>query len=85
MKRTKEYPRVTFSAKALQRIVTEFKDIVKAPGKTEFRSLTIEKKAVTWRYDTLEEFLAELDNEVSYSLLYTRRYMPTSHRRVGCN
>lgn len=69
MERTKEYPRVEFSAAALQRIVIEFKDIVKDPGKTEFRSLRIEKKTVIWRYDTFEEFLAELDDDTSYARL----------------
>jgi predicted nucleotide-binding protein len=70
MERKKEYPRVEFSATALQKIVTEFKDIITDPVKLSFNSLRIEKKKESWKYDTFEEFLAELDNEASYAYLY---------------
>jgi len=69
MQRTKEYPRVEFSVTALQKIVTEFKNIVKDPAKLSFSTLKISKKKDSWRYDTFEEFLAELDNDASYVAL----------------
>lgn len=69
MERTKKYPRVEFSATALQKIITELKEIVKDPAKTSFNKLNIEKERESWRYDTFEEFLAELDDNVSYACL----------------
>lgn len=69
MERTKEYPRVEFSTTALQKIVTEFKNIVKDPAKLSFSTLMIKKMKERWRYDTFEEFLAELDNDASYASL----------------
>lgn len=69
MQRTKKYPRVEFSTTALQKIVTEFKNIVKDPAKLSFSILAIEKKKERWRYDTFEEFLAEFDNDASYACL----------------
>lgn len=69
MERTKEYHQVKFTSTSLQRIVTEFKNIVKDASKTEFISLTVQKKNETWRYDTFDEFLAELNGDVAYARL----------------
>lgn len=69
MERTKEYPRVEFSVTALQKVITELKDIVKNPAKTSFDNLMIKKKKEGWQYDTFEEFLAELDDDMSYAFL----------------
>jgi hypothetical protein len=70
MERERVYPRVVFSATALRRIITELKDIVKDPAKISFNSLKIEKREESWRYDTFEEFLAELDDELTYAKLW---------------
>lgn len=67
MERRKDYPRVEFSATALQKIVAEFKNIVKDPAKASFSGLKVEKKKEAWRYDTFEEFLAQLDDDTSYA------------------
>ena len=69
MERVKDYPRVEFSATALRKIVETFKDIVKDPAKTSIERLKIQKKGESWRYDTFEEFLAQLDNDISYAYL----------------
>jgi hypothetical protein len=42
VERTKEYDRVLFGATSLQKILSEFKDIIVEPGKSEFGSLTID-------------------------------------------
>ena len=67
MIRTKQYPRVEFTTTALQKIFTEFKDIVKNPAKATFQRLKIDKKGEGWWYDTVEEFLSELDDNSSYA------------------
>lgn len=67
MQRTKEYPRVEFSTTALQKITAEFKNIVKDPVKMTFNGLKVEKKKESWRYDTFEEFLAQLDDDTTYA------------------
>lgn len=67
MQRTKDYPRVQFSATALQKIANEFKNIVKDPAKASFSGLKVEKKKESWRYDTFEEFLAQLDSDTTYA------------------
>lgn len=67
MERTKEHPRVEFSPTALQKIITEFKNIVKDPAKASFNRLKISKKGESWWYDTIEEFLAELNDDASYA------------------
>jgi hypothetical protein len=67
MQRRKKYPRVEFSATALQKIVSELKNIVEDPAKVSFSELMIERKTDSWTYDTFEEFIAELDNDVSWA------------------
>ena len=67
MRREKEYPRVEFTATSLQKIFAEFKDIVKDPAKASFDRLKIEKRSEGWLYDTVEEFLAQLDDAASYA------------------
>ena len=64
MNLTKNYPRVIFSASAVKKIVAEFTSIAKQEakwkGKVEFNHLTIDKGTESWRFDTFEEFLADL-------------------------
>jgi len=67
MERKKEYHQVKFTPTALRKIASEFKEIVDKPAKIEFRYLKIEKKQEAWRYDTFDEFLAQLDNDVKYA------------------
>ena len=49
----KNYHRVFFTPSAIQRIVYEFKNIVKEPAKTKIGYLKINKGEEEWRYDTL--------------------------------
>lgn len=70
MKRTKKYNRVAFDALSLEKIISEFKDIVENPAKTEFSLLKIDKGDESWNYDTLEEFLAEFRNKHSYAFIW---------------
>ena len=70
MQRTKAYDRVLFRATSLERIVSEFKNIVAEPGKSEFRSLAIDNGKESWRYDTFDEFLAEINGNFRYARLY---------------
>jgi len=67
MKKSKEYPQVVFTASAFQKIVSEFKDIVKDPSKTKFGYLKVQKGRETWLYETFEEFQAELRDEFYYA------------------
>ena len=70
MKRVKKHSRVWFSASAIQKIVSEFQDIVEEPAKTEFHTLSITKGDEQWNYDTLEDFLAEMRSEADSALIW---------------
>lgn len=70
MIKTKEYPRVEFTATSLQKVFAEFKDIVKDPAKASFNRLRIAKNGEDWWYDTVEEFLAQLNDNVSYASVF---------------
>jgi len=67
MEKKKTYQRVIFSATALQRIVLEINTIVKTP--VNFRFLEIETKIDTWHYDSFEEFLAQVNGDLSGALI----------------
>jgi len=67
MEKTKSYLRVEFTATSLKKIFTEFNDIVKIPTKTSFEQLKIQKNHEKWSYDKVEEFLSQLDDDVSHA------------------
>jgi hypothetical protein len=67
MKRKKKYKYVWFDPRSIERIISEFQDIVKHPEKTEFIGLSIQKGNEDWSYDTIEEFLSELRGEADYA------------------
>jgi predicted nucleotide-binding protein len=69
MERVKDYLRVEFSATALRKVVESFKDMVKDPAKTSIDRMRIQKRGESWRYDTFEEFLAQLDANAAYAAL----------------
>lgn len=73
MERSREYLRVEFNATAIRKIVEAFKDIVDNPAKTSFGRLAIKKKSQdSWRYDTFEEFLSELDKDRFHASIEVR-------------
>lgn len=72
MKRDKKYLRVWFDMRSIQRIFSEYQDIVEDPTETKFDILSIEKNNEKWNYDTLEEFLSELRSDCQFAMLLVR-------------
>ncbi len=72
MKKEKKYSRVWFDVRSIEKIVSEFQDIVQAPGKTEFRILSVTRGNENWEYDAFEELLAGLREGADSALLFIK-------------
>ncbi len=71
MKKTKEYKRVIFTSSVIEKILSEFNDNISDPSKSEHSVLKISKDTEKWTYDTLNEFLSELDEEITHANIWT--------------
>lgn len=67
MRQKKKYNRVWFTVGAIEKIISEFQDIVSDPGATSFPTLMTEKGSEEWDYDTPEDFLSELRSGLDYA------------------
>lgn len=70
MKKTKEYERVIFTSSVIEKILSELSENVSDPSKSRYFNLTISKGLERWSYDTLNEFLSELDGEVTQANIW---------------
>lgn len=60
MKRDKEYSDIWFDNPSIEKMIQEFQNIVKEPGKTNFLEMSIRIGDEMWQYDTIEEFISNL-------------------------
>jgi hypothetical protein len=63
MEQQKEFYRVLFTPNAIEAFINKIKDIAVDPSKIEIRSLKVDKGNEKWKYDTIDEFLAEIRGE----------------------
>lgn len=56
---TKEFPRVVFTIKAVEDILTEYNRIVKDATKTKYYTLKVARDNEHWDYDSIDEFYAD--------------------------
>ena len=64
MEQKKKYKNVDFSSTEYEDIFNNFKDLIKSPESITFDRLNINKENESWNYDSFEEFVSEIKDDV---------------------